>query len=372
MSEINLNDFKRQWRLIEADVLKAVQRCGESGWYILGKEVSRFEQELASLVRVRHVAGCASGLDGLALALMALNIKPGTSILTTPLSAFATTQAILKHGCRPIFVDVDTYGLMDLDLSEQILASDRSISCIIPVHLYGHAINLDKLQALKEKFDLKIIEDCAQSVGATYNGKTVGAVGDAAATSFYPTKNLGCIGDGGAVFSTDQQLIQTVKVLRDYGQAGKYNHVMIGMNSRLDELQAAILNSALIPRFQEWTQQRRAIANRYIQEIRHEGIEVPGAPNGSASVWHLFPILVKGGLRDQLGQYLHKSGVQTASHYPKLIPDQVAIQTVDFSTFGPLKNAELYAMNELTLPCHPFMTAEEVTRVVDLLNAWNC
>jgi dTDP-3-amino-3,4,6-trideoxy-alpha-D-glucose transaminase len=361
-----LNDFAAQWEQNRELTLSAVERVGRSGWLILGQEVRRFEDLLAQYLGVRSVIGCANGLDAIEIGLRCLGIKNGQKVLTTPLSAFATTLAIIRAGGVPVFVDVDNSGLMDLAKARAALELDPAVKFIVPVHLYGHAMNLRELQELKNTFQLKVVEDCAQAIGAKSEGRSVGTVGDISATSFYPTKNLGCMGDGGAMFSNDDELAQKARVLRDYGQSAKYYHTVMGLNSRLDEIQAAILSDALFPFLEKGTIRRREIAARYLQEIKQTAIILPSVPDGSYSVWHLFPVLVKGN-RDQFMSHLKSSSIQSGIHYPILITDQAALGGKDF---GKFENAERFAQAEVSLPIHPFLSDEDVSRVIDATNSW--
>ena len=370
MTEILLNDFKRQWEATGSQIQDAVGRVGRSGWYILGNEVAALEKNLSPYFGNGGVAGCASGLDALELSLRAMGIQVGDKVLTTPLSAFATTLAILKVGAVPVFVDVDELGLIDLDRAEEAIQKDCSIKWMIPVHLFGFCLDLTRLQLMRSKYGIKIIEDCAQSIGAKYQGICAGQIGDAAATSFYPTKNLGCIGDGGAAISTNSKIIDKIKQLRDYGQAAKYEHAFIGMNSRLDELQAAILTSAMLPSLPKWTERRRQIASTYLERIKTNRVTLLQAPHESYSVWHLFPIIVDDLKRDSLQKYLKENNVSSAVHYPKIIPEQPAMANVDMICLDQLQNARKFANNELSLPIHPFLSDDEIERVVDCVNGW--
>ncbi len=367
---ILLNNFKKQWEDIGPDVEAAVRRVGESGWYVLGSEVSGFEQALAGAWGLSHAVGVANGLDAIEIGLRALGLQPGEKVLTTPLSAFATTLAILRAGGVPVFVDTDAHGLLDLNQAEEVLASGK-IRFMVPVHLYGHSMSLDRLDALKAKYGLRIVEDCAQAIGARWNGCPVGTVGQVAATSFYPTKNLGAMGDGGALLTDDAGLYEKARCLRDYGQTEKYVHGELGLNSRLDELQAALLRSAMLPRLPEWTARRREIAARYRAEIANEAIDLPEAPTGSESVWHLFPILARDE-RDGLMAHLKAQDVLSAVHYPRLIPDQPALRSGGETprVLGSLENARRFADFELSLPIHPYLTGEEIDRVIAACNSW--
>lgn len=367
---VRLNAFDRQWDDVRADVLDGVDRVGRSGWLVLGEEVLRFERELAAVWGIEQAVGVASGLDALELSLRALHLPPGAPVLTTPLSAFATTLAILRAGGRPVFIDVDRSGQLDLDLATDVLTRRRDIDTLVPVHLYGYALDLEQLQLLRDRFELVVVEDCAQAVGATSRGRAVGSVGQAAATSFYPTKNLAAMGDGGAVLTDDPAIAASVRALRDYGQSAKYRHDLLGMNSRLDELHAAMLRQAFLPRLGRATERRQAIAARYTSEIEHAHVLTPREPDASRSVWHLYPVLVEGD-RAGLQAHLERLGIATAIHYPVLIPDQAALSSGDLTeTVTPMPNAQRFASQELSLPIHPYLRDDEVDRVIHACNTW--
>ena len=278
---IQLNDFKRQWRETGEAALEAFAAVGESGWYILGQEVREFEIALARRWAAAHAVGVASGLDAIEISLKVLGCKAGDWVLTTPLSAFATTLAILKIGAVPVFVDTDEFGLIDLRACRKILEGRRDIRFLVPVHLYGHALNLHELRALREDCGCLIVEDCAQAISASFERLPAGSVGQMCATSFYPTKNLGAIGDGGAILTGNPEYAEAARCLRDYGQSAKYRHDRVGYNSRLDELQAAILRRVFLPRLSQWTARRIEIASQYLGGIRNRRIRVLGQPDGS-------------------------------------------------------------------------------------------
>lgn len=370
MPDVLLNDFKRQWTETADAVLSAVARVGESGWYVLGPEVERFERELAGVWRRRHVVGCASGLDAIELALRALGVAAGAKVLTTPLSAFATTLAILRAGAVPVFVDVDEHGLIDLARCREALEADPTIRTLVPVHLYGQAVDLVELARLRDGFQLTVVEDCAQALGATSHGLPVGSVGQAAATSFYPTKNLGALGDGGALATDDEAVAARGRALRDYGQTAKYVHDLLGLNSRLDELQAAVLRDAFLPRLARWTERRAAIAETYHARLAHPSVRPLPSPAASRGVWHLFPVLVPPPSRDAFVRHLAARGVRTGVHYPRLITDQQALAGQPFHVRGELRRAAAIAGGEVSLPIHPYLHDAELQRVIDAVNEW--
>jgi len=368
---VRLNDFRRQWASIGTEVLAAVGRVGAAGWYVLGEEVARFERDLAASWPVSCAVGVGSGLDALEIGLRCLAVNPGDKVLTTPLSAFASTLAITRVGAVPVFVDVDGAGLIDLEHCRAALRSDATIRCALPVHLYGHALDLDALESLKAEFDLRLVEDCAQSIGATWRGRCTGSVGQVAATSLYPTKNLGALGDGGAVLTGCPMIADRARMLRDYGRSATTVHQHLGLNSRLDELQAAMLHDALLPHLPEWTARRRRAAALLREGITNSAIELPSAPAGAASCWHLFPVLVAPEHRRAFVDHLQRLGIETAMHYPTLIPDQPAIAEYGrFEVRGELHNAQRFATGEVSLPVHPFLTDDEIVHVVAACNTW--
>lgn len=369
-SMILQNDFKRQWEAIEEQVLDAVQRVGVSGWYILGKEVEAFEAALARSWGVSHAIGVGNGMDALEIGLRCLNLQQGEKVLTTPLSAFATTLAIIRIGAIPVFVDVDDLGRINLEQCRKILERDPSIRFMLPVHLYGFALDLPELARLKQDFQLSIVEDCAQSIGASYRGIVCGTVGQVAATSFYPTKNLGAFGDGGALLTNDDEIADTARKLRNYGQASQYIHSEIGLNSRLDELHAAIMRSALLPHLTAWTEARRKMASRYSEGLRNPGIRTPRPGLEMNPVWHLFPITVENG-RDDLRAHLRTLGILSGVHYPRIIPDQAGLAKYgQYEVATEPVNARRFADTEISLPVHPFLQENEVDAVIDACNSW--
>jgi dTDP-4-amino-4,6-dideoxygalactose transaminase len=367
---ISANDFHRQWLDIQEDAVAAFRQVGESGWYVLGHEVREFEASLAAYWGIQHAAGVASGLDAIEISLRILGCMPGDPVLTTPLSAFATTLAILKVGGVPLFLDVDQRGLLDLDRCRDLLWRRPDIRFFVPVHLYGHALDVPGLRRLREDFGLHIVEDCAQSIGARFRGEPTGTAGQIAATSFYPTKNLGALGDGGAILTANPDWRAQAAALRDYGQSAKYRHEVIGYNSRLDELQAALLHRVMLPRLNRWIERRRAIATRYLAGIAHPEVHSPGAPEGSESSWHLFPVLVPPDRKPAFMEHLKTSGVTPGEHYPVIIPDQPVMAHTVFDFADDCATARRIAASEVSLPIHPYLTDEEVARVIEVVNAW--
>ena len=294
-----------------------------------------------------------------------LDLQPGQKVLTTPFSAFATTLAILRAGGVPVFVDVDDNGNIDLEQCREVFSRERSIRFFVPVHLYGNPLDLEKLAGLKRDFDLVIVEDCAQAIGAKHGGRNVGTVGQAAATSFYPTKNLGALGDGGALLTNDPRTATRARALRNYGQSDLYLHDEFGLNSRLDELHAAVLSDALLPNLQRWTEARRQIAARYLRDI--DLIRTIEPAPSAEPVWHLFPIFVEAAERDNVREHLLGRGIASGVHYPRVIPDQPAMQlSLSYEVAIEPSNARRLAASELSLPIHAFLREDEVQVVITL------
>jgi dTDP-3-amino-3,4,6-trideoxy-alpha-D-glucose transaminase len=364
------NDFKRQWKTIGEKVAAALERVGSSGRYILGEEVAAFEKALAEFWGVAHAIGTGNGLDALEIGLRCLNLRPGEKVLTTPFSAFATTLAILRAGGLPVFVDIDQTGGIDLRRCRQLLARDQSIRFFVPVHLYGNPLALAELRALQREFGLRVVEDCAQAIGASAQGIRAGTVGQVAAASFYPTKNLGALGDAGALLTNDPAIAAAATELRNYGQSAQYVHSRLGLNSRLDELHAAILRDALLPKLGGWTMARRAIARRYRNEIRNPALEHLAVMPEAEPVWHIFPILVEPGSRETFQKHLASLGIVTGIHYPRIIPKQAALTDSRFEIDAGLDHALRFSGSEVSLPVHPFMTEEEVVTVIEACNHW--
>jgi len=367
---ILLNDFKRQWNDLRPQLMGALEDVGASGWYILGKNVSEFEAALAAYWGMAHAVGVASGLDAIEISLRILGCKAGDKVLTSPISAFATTLAILKIGAVPVFADCDSFGLIDLAACRQALTAHPEIRYFVPVHLYGHSLDMSGLRALREDFSLNVIEDCAQSIGASHGGQQTGTAGQLAATSFYPTKNLGALGDGGAILVNDSELGRTARMLRDYVQSAKYRHDHVGYNSRLDELQAAFLWRAFLPKLPEWIKRRREVAQAYVEGIRNSRLRVPGEHEGSISSWHMFPVLPGVGRKADFMEYLRKREILSAEHYPCAIFEQPVMKDAACEMIGDCKEAQLFCAAEVSLPIHPYLSEEEIARVITACNSW--
>lgn len=338
----------------------AFDRVLKSGWYILGNEVKLFESNFSKFLNVKYCIGVSNGLEAIQISLMALNIKVGDEVITTPVSAVATTLAILAVGAKPVFVDIDENGLINVDMVEEKIT--KNTKAILPVHLYGNPVNLNKLTKIASKYNIPIIEDAAQAHGAFLDNKRIGSFGTLACFSFYPTKNLGAIGDAGAVVTNDKKLAEKVALIRDYGQLKKYVHTEYGMNSRLDELQAAILNEKL--KFLNADNKiRETIATTYESLSDINELSIIEIPENAKSSRHQFIIKVKN--REKLVNFLKNRNIDTLIHYPITIPDQPLFKSYYENEKIPV--AREFVKETLSLPIHPFMRKSEAIYVVSTI-----
>jgi dTDP-3-amino-3,4,6-trideoxy-alpha-D-glucose transaminase len=341
-----------------ADIRDAIDRVIASGWFVLGPEVEAFESAFAAASGAAHAVGVGTGTDAIALALRALDIGPGDEVITTPLSAAYTALAIMMTGARPVFVDVDPVRLT-LDPAGVARAAGPRTRAIVPVHLYGQAADMTALEQVAARHQLPIVEDCCQAHLATADGRPVGTIGVAGAFSFYPTKNLGALGDGGAVITGDHALAGRIKRLRNGGQSSRYHHEEAGTNSRLDEMQAAILRARL-PRLRGWTDQRRALALRYRALLADTpGVEIPHECD-PGHVYHLFVVRVTGNRRQTVQAALASDGIETLIHYPVSIPRQPALAGSDPADCAV---AARVCDEVLSLPLHPGLSERDVDAV---------
>ncbi|WP_280154579.1 DegT/DnrJ/EryC1/StrS family aminotransferase [Piscinibacter sp. XHJ-5] len=361
-----MNDFKAEPPELHAAMSAAAARVFASGWYVLGNEVKAFEQRWAAACGTRHCAGVANGMDAIELALRGLDIGPGSEVVTTPMTAFATVLAVLRAGATPVLADIDPEsGLMSPDSVRRCL-SERTRAVVL-VHLYGQMRDMPAWLSLCREAGIHLIEDCAQSHLAQWDGQAAGSLGTAGAYSFYPTKNLGAIGDGGALVTQSDPLAARVARLRNYGQSERYVHPELGMNSRLDELQAALLLERLqwLDRF---TERRRTIAARYDAAIDNPRVGLLARPQQPKShVHHLYVVTCTA--RAQLAEHLAAHGVQTLIHYPVPVHRQAPCAELRRDPLG-LPHAEAHAAACLSIPCHPQMSDADVARVVEAVNAF--
>ena len=342
----------------------AAKRVLDSGWYLLGHEDETFERDFAAYCGVKHCIGCANGLDALTLGIRALEIGPGDEVLVPANTYIASILAISINGATPVPVEPDDETLL-LDPARLEAAITPRTKAIMVVHLYGRALEMAPVLAVAKRHGLKVIEDCAQAHGARDGSTRVGALGDIAGFSFYPGKNLGCLGDGGCVTTNDDDLAAKVHALHNYGSDRKYHNLYKGWNSRLDELQAAFL-SVKLPALDADNVARRRVAERYVAEISHPAIRLPALPADPArNVWHLFPIRTR--WRDALQQYLTEAGIQTLIHYPTPPHHQPAYEEWKQRAY-PITEA-IHAQ-ELSLPIGPTLSPEQVSAVIDAVNHW--
>jgi len=362
--EVSFHHFARHVEALGRDaLLAAASRVLESGRYILGAEVKAFEEEFAAFAGVEHAVGVANGTEAIALALMALGVGPGDQVITADLTAYPTITGIQQAGASPVVADVNPKtGLIDAErMAERITPWTRAL---LPVHLYGQCCDMDALSALARDRGLFLIEDCAQSVGATWRGQPCGSFGDCGCFSFYPTKNLGAFGDAGAVVTKSAAVRDRLIALRNYGQSDRYRHDGLGINSRLDEMQAAFLRLKL-PHVAAWTERRRAVAAMYDAGL--EGVGLLENVAGAGHVRHLYPVLVE--RRSQVAEALAAMGIQTLIHYPIPVHLQGAFPSRGDESFP---GAEYLAERLLSLPMCPELEDGEVRRVVTCVNEAVC
>ena len=358
-------DLKRQYASIRGEIDVAVSRVLEGGWYILGQEVAAFEQEFAAYCDVVHAVGVGSGTDALRLALAACGIGPGDEVITVPHTAVATVAAIELASARPVLVDIDPmrYTLDPDQLETAITSRTRAV---IPVHLYGCPADLGPIVEIARRHNLFVVEDCAQAHGALYRGQRVGSWGHIAAFSFYPTKNLGACGDGGMVITNDPELAERARLLRQYGWRERYISRLKGLNSRLDELQAAILRVKL-HHLEQWNRKRRRLAHLYDERLAGSSIVTPCEPGDATHVYHLY--VVRHPQRNELGTFLRERGIGSLVHYPVPVHLQPAYRDLGHEA-GTLPSAEAAAREVLSLPLCPELSEEEVARVADAVIAF--
>lgn len=360
MNAIKMNDFAQDPPELVAAEVAACARVIRSGWWILGKEVAAFETAWADLVGARTAVGCANGLDAIELGLRALDIGSGDEVVTTSMTAFATVLGILRAGATPVLADIDPQTAMLSPESVARCISPRT-KAILLVHLYGQIGPVDELLALASNRGIRLLEDCAQAHGARYRGRAAGTFGSFGAWSFYPTKNLGAIGDAGALTASSAELLEKARSLRNYGQSARYYHPLRGMNSRLDELQAALL-AERIAYLPQWLARRRQVAERYTREITNPLVQrMPLPADAARHAHHLF--VVRCDRRSDLQSYLQSLQIESLIHYPVPVHMQESCRDVARDPVG-LPVTETHARTCLSLPCHPGLSDEQVTRVI--------
>ena len=363
---IPFGDLKRHYAAIKNEIDKAVHRVLDSGWYILGKELAAFEEQFAEWLGVEYAVGVGSGTEALHLALVAAGVGAGDEVITAPNTAVPTLSAISFAGATPVFVDIEPTSFC-MDAMKIEAAMTERTKAIVPVHLYGHACDMPAIMRVAEKHGLKVIEDCAQAHGAKVDGRTAGTYGDYGCFSFYPSKNLGAFGDAGLVVCKNGDEAEKLRMLRNYGQSRRYYHDTLGFNSRLDEIQAAIL-SAQLPHLHEWTGRRRDIARLYRDNIANAAMTTPIVKGNVQHVYHLY--VIRSERRDELRQFLADHGVGAQIHYPVPCHLQKAYAFLGYEK-GRLPVAEQAAEQVLSLPNYPELSDEEVLYICDVLNQFD-
>lgn len=358
------NRLDRGFYLYQEEFEKKAIEVLRSGWYVLGNEVKSFEEEFAQYTGSKHCVGLASGLDALWIAFRVLGIGVGDEVIVQGNTYIASVMGITMNGATPIFVEPDEYNNIDAAKIEERI-TDKT-KAILVVHLYGQASNMEPIVALTKKYNLKLVEDCAQSHGACCNGQMTGTFGDIGCFSFYPSKNLGAFGDAGAIVTNDDKIAEDVRIFRNYGSEKRYYNKVVGANSRLDELQAGLLRVRL-QYMEELTEERRRICDRYMKELKNDKIELPMVREGVTTVWHQFVVHCKD--RQKLIDYLNEKEIGTIIHYP--IPPHLSEAYAYLGhKEGSFPITEKYANEVLSLPLYNGMTEEEQNFVIDAINAF--
>lgn len=357
--------FRPMERELDAQIREAFNRVFDASWYIEGKEDAAFEQAFAEYCGQDYCVGCGNGLDALMLPLKALGIGAGDEVIVPSNTYIASALAVTYAGAKPVFVEPDI-RTFNIDPSRIEAAITEKTKAIMPVHLYGQPCDMDPIMAIAKKYNLYVIEDCAQAHGATYHGKKISSFGIAAGFSFYPGKNLGALGDAGATVTGDRILADKVRALGNYGSDYKYHHIYQGNNSRLDELQAAFL-AAKLPHLDRMNRERRRIAARYLSEIHNPALTLPYVMEGVEPVWHIFAVRCRE--RDRLAEYLGENGISTNKHYPIPMHLQGAYKDLNIPR-GALPIAEEISATQLSIPMYYGMTEEEISYVIGKLNAF--
>ncbi|MBB6733065.1 DegT/DnrJ/EryC1/StrS family aminotransferase [Cohnella zeiphila] len=362
LRQVPLLDLSREIREMKPQLLQAIEGVLDSGVFIMGTQVKEFEREAAEYLGVRHAIGLNSGTDALVIGLMAAGIGPGDEVVTTPFTFFATAEAISQVGARPVFVDVDE-RTGNLDVERLEAAVTASTKAIVPVHLFGQPVNMDRVAAVAKKYGLLVLEDTAQAFGAEFRGRKAGTIGDIGCFSFFPSKNLGAYGDGGLLATNDDEYAAKAAMLRAHGSKVKYHNEAVGFNSRLDELQAAILRLKL-PRLEEWNESRRGAADVYRELLDGvPGIALPEAEEGTKHSFHQYTIRVLGGKRNEVQAALKRRGISTMVYYPIPVHRLPVYEALDVR----LPTAERLAGEVLSLPLWPGMDREVQEHVASQL-----
>ena len=364
MEKIMPNRLDRGFYQYQEEFEKKAIEVLRSGWYIMGKELEAFEHEFATYIGSEYCVGLASGLDALWIAFRALKISKGDEVIVQGNTYIASVMGITLNGATPVFVEPDEYFNIDADKIEEKITSKTK--AILVVHLYGQASNMSKIRALCDKYDLKLVEDCAQSHGASFDGKTTGTFGDIGCFSFYPSKNLGAFGDGGAIVTDNEEIAEFIRIFRNYGSEKRYHNKIVGANSRLDEIQAGLLRVRL-GHLNEMTDEKNKLSLRYLEELSNDKIVLPKIRKGATHIWHQF--VIRCPYRDELMKYLDEQGIGTIIHYP-IPPHLSEAYSYLGMNKGDLPITEEYADTVLSLPLYNGMKKEEQDYVISRINAF--
>jgi dTDP-4-amino-4,6-dideoxygalactose transaminase len=364
--KVPILEFKTQYRAHQAELDAAIREVLEASWFILGKQGEAFEQEFASYCGGGHAVGVGSGTEALHLALLACGVGPGDEVITVPNTAVPTVCAIDFAGATPVFADIDpaTFTLDPAELERRLTPRTKAV---VPVHLYGQPADMEPILEFAQRHGLRVIDDAAQAHGAEYRGRRVGVLADATAWSFYPSKNLGAYGDAGAVTTNDPELARRLRMLRNYGEEERYYHTIRGFNSRLDEIQAALLRVKL-RHLDAWNDRRREIAAHYGERIRHPEIRLPGEASWARHVYHLY--VVRTPRRDALREHLAAREIGSQIHYPVPLYRQQAYAHLQVPA-GDCPEAERAMAEILSIPVYPELTDEQVEAVVEAVNSFS-
>ncbi len=364
--KIPIMNLSLQYEELKRDIDRVMRHIAETSSFILGKETEKFEGEIAAYCGTKYAVGVNSGTDALILALTALGIKEGDEVITTPFTFVATAEAISRVGAKPVFVDIEpkTYNIDPAKIEKAITKNTKAL---VPVHLFGNSCDMEPILKIAGKYKLKVIEDTAQAIGAVYKGRKVGSFGDAGCLSFFPGKNLGAFGDGGMVITNIQDIADKVRILRVHGTVAKYRHSVIGFNSRLDNLQAAIL-SVKLTKLDEWNEKRRKVAERYGKVLKNI-VTVPCSQKDGKHAYHLYVIRTDANKRDGLVDFLNKNGIEARVYYGLPLHLQECYKALDYKQ-GDFPEAEKAGCETLALPLFPEFSEKAQDYVIEKIKAF--
>ncbi|MBU4376406.1 MAG: DegT/DnrJ/EryC1/StrS family aminotransferase [Candidatus Omnitrophica bacterium] len=364
--KIPIMNLSLQYEELKTDIDRVMRRIAETSSFILGKETEEFEKEIAAYCQTKYAVGVNSGTDALILALTALGIKEGDEVITTPFTFVATAEAISRVGARPVFVDIEPLTC-NIDPAKIEKAVTKNTKALVPVHLFGNPCDMDSISKVAGRYKLKVIEDTAQAIGAIYKGRRVASFGDAGCLSFFPGKNLGAFGDGGMVTTNSQDIADKIRILRVHGTVAKYRHSIIGFNSRLDNLQAAIL-SIKLTKLDEWNEKRRRVAEKYDKALK-DLVAVPRIQKDGKHVYHLYVIGVEARRRDGLVEFLNKNGVEARVYYGLPLHLQECYKGLGCKN-GDFPEAEKAGLETLALPLFPELREKDQDYIIEKIRAF--